>query len=101
MSIIPAGASALVALFYWPRWVYAALGGFALFKAGSTLMAGAFSWLLHRDPSFLDRMPEPGWPWSVNLALYSIGGVWLMVYAYRKAPIERKAEPSTKPKGGA
>jgi len=89
---ITLGGSGLAALFYWPRWVYAALGGFALFKAGSTVMAGAFAWLLHRDPSFLDRIPQPGWPWAVNVALYSIGGVWLTVHAYRKAPDQRQPE---------
>ena len=67
-----------------PRWLWTAVGAFLMFKAGSVVMAGAFVWLLERQPSFVDELPEVGWPWALNVGIYLGLGVWMTAYAYRQ-----------------
>jgi hypothetical protein len=88
MSIVPAGGGAAWVLANWldrlPRWLWTAVGAFLMFNAGSVVMAGAFAWLLERQPSFADELPEVGWRWVLNVGLYLGLGVWVTAYAYRK-----------------
>jgi len=88
MSIVPAGAGVGWVLANWvdraPRWLWTVAGAYLMFKAGLTVMAGAFIWLLGRRPSFVDELPEVGWGWALNVATYMGLGIWVTIYAHRK-----------------
>jgi len=75
-----------------PRWLYAAAGAFLMFKAGLTVMAGLFAWVLERRPSFADELPDVGWGWALNVATFLGLGVWMTIYAHRKGTTQPVAD---------